>query len=169
MDPLTYFAFPTRIIAISPLGVSFLDSATGALVNTSAVTGLADTTPFVFEASDLAVIPGTSNTFAFRLSTGEALLDLSRVFSSYLREYAQRVLVDHLPQNHRAQGQSTFSQVTAMLKEGGNARLSRKELSTACLLLNSADYCIDTISALEEKLIEKANVEYKAQIGGLHA
>lgn len=33
------------------------------------------------------------------------------------------------------------------------------------LLLNSADYCIDTISALEEKLQEKADQEFKAQIG----
>ena len=40
-----------------------------------------------------------------------------------------------------------------------------KFLLLKSLLLNSADYCIDTISALEEKLQEKADQEFKAQIG----
>lgn len=124
--------------------------------------------------SNCEVLPSCADLFVYykkclvqcsQLSTGQALLDLSKVFASYLREYAQRVLIEHLPTNNKTVAQTTFSQVTAMLKEGSITRMSRKELALSCLLLNSADYCIDTISALEEKLIEKANVEYKAQIG----
>ena len=129
-------------------------------------------------SSNCEVLPSCADLFVYykkclvqcsQLSTGQALLDLSKVFSAYLREYAQRVLVEHLPSNNKTAAQTTFSrsysQVTAMLKEGSVTRMSRKELALSCLLLNSADYCIDTISALEEKLIEKSNVEYKAQIG----
>ena len=72
----------------------------------------------------------------------------------------------NLPSQNK-QAQTTFSQVTAFIKEGNSIRLSRKELAISCLLLNSADYCIDTISALEEKLVEKASGEFKAQIGNL--
>ena len=54
-----------------------------------------------------------------------------------------------------------------MLKDepGAGQKLTRKELSVTCLLLNSADYCLDTVSALEQKLIEKADPEFKERIG----
>ena len=52
-----------------------------------------------------------------------------------------------------------------MLKDDAGTKLSRHELSVACLLLNSADYCLDTISALEQKLVEKADPEFKDRIG----
>ena len=54
-----------------------------------------------------------------------------------------------------------------MLKDDAGTKLSRHELSVACLLLNSADYCLDTISALEQKLVEKADPEFKDRIGKL--
>ena len=54
-----------------------------------------------------------------------------------------------------------------MLKDepGAGQKLTRKDLSVTCLLLNSADYCLDTVSALEQKLIEKADPEFKERIG----
>ena len=54
-----------------------------------------------------------------------------------------------------------------MLKDepGSGQKLTRRELSVTCLLLNSADYCLDTVSALEQKLVEKADAEFKERIG----
>jgi hypothetical protein len=57
--------------------------------------------------------------------------------------------------------------MTALLKEESATRLTRHDLALTCLLLNSADYCIDTISALDDKLIEKASPEFKERIGKL--
>ena len=119
-----------------------------------------------------------------QLSTGQALLDLSNVFGYYLREYSNKILLNKLPGNKSSlnsiflltsinerysgktsQLSSTFSQVTAMLKDDAGNKLSRQEMGLTCLLLNSADYCLDTVSALEQKLLEKADPEFKDRIG----
>ena len=86
------------------------------------------------------------------------------MFGQYLREYCNKILIQKLPGAGKSSAASTFSQVTAMLKDDAGTKLSRHELSVACLLLNSADYCLDTISALEQKLVEKADPEFKDRI-----
>lgn len=91
----------------------------------------------------------------------------TKVFGQYLREYCNKILIQKLPGAGKSSATSTFSQVTAMLKDDAGTKLSRHELSVACLLLNSADYCLDTISALEQKLVEKADPEFKDRIGKL--
>ena len=48
--------------------------------------------------------------------------------------------------------------MTALLKEESATRLTRHDLALTCLLLNSADYCIDTISALDDKLNDHAYI-----------
>ena len=109
-----------------------------------------------------------------QLSTGQALLDLSFVFGFFLKEYCNKILLNKLPgkggtSSGTSQLSSTFSQVTAMLKDDAGNKLSRSEMGITCLLLNSADYCLDTVSALELKLVEKADPEFKDRIGKLRS
>ena len=141
------------------------------------------------------VLPSCADLFVYykkclvqcsQLSTGQSLLDLSVVFSQYLREYrfitlsinrinyhdhSNKILLQKLPGGNKGatfekQISNTFSQVTALLKDepGSGQKLTRRELSVTCLLLNSADYCLDTVSALEQKLVEKADAEFKERI-----
>lgn len=131
-------------------------------------------TDFAIESSQRCeVLPSCADLFVYykkclvqcsQLSTGQPLLNLSKIFATHLRNYGTKVMMYNLPNNQKVTNQSALSQVTALLKDEQATRLSRQELALTCLLLNSSDYCIDTISALEDKLIEKASPEYKNQI-----
>ncbi|CAG5085345.1 Oidioi.mRNA.OKI2018_I69.PAR.g10870.t1.cds [Oikopleura dioica] len=133
-------------------------------------------TDFAIESSQTCeVLPSCADLFVYykkclvqcsQLSTGEPLLNLSKIFAAHLRNYGNNVLMNNLPINTKTTNaaQSALSQMTALLKEESATRLTRHDLALTCLLLNSADYCIDTISALEDKLIEKASPEFKERI-----
>ncbi|CBY25138.1 unnamed protein product [Oikopleura dioica] len=132
-------------------------------------------TDFAIESSQTCeVLPSCADLFVYykkclvqcsQLSTGEPLLNLSKIFAAHLRSYGYNVLMNNLPINTKTSAaQSALSQMTALLKEESATRLTRHDLALTCLLLNSADYCIDTISALDDKLIEKASPEFKERI-----
>jgi len=132
-------------------------------------------TDFAIESSQTCeVLPSCADLFVYykkclvqcsQLSTGEPLLNLSKIFAAHLRSYGNNVLMNNLPINTKTSAaQSALSQMTALLKEESATRLTRHDLALTCLLLNSADYCIDTISALDDKLIEKASPEFKERI-----
>lgn len=108
------------------------------------------------EFSVQGVISSASELFNFyrhalaqcaKLSTGQPLLNLSRVFSKYLDQYAQQVLLFYI--SERPTG-GTPSRVPTM--------------EDTILVLNTADYCYNTCTALEEKIRGRVDEQYKSSI-----
>lgn len=96
------------------------------------------------EFSSQLVIQSSTDLFAFyrhslaqcaKLSTGNSLAELSKVFAKYLDQYAQQVLLYHI--SERASG-LTPSKVPS--------------LEELIMVLNTADYCYSTCNQLEEKI-----------------
>ncbi|CAB4479421.1 uncharacterized protein OCT59_027868 [Rhizophagus irregularis] len=77
-----------------------------------------------------------------KLSIRKPFYDLCITFAKRLRIYASDVLIGRIPR--------------------GN--MTRDELKLTCLILNTADYCYNTIPQLEDKLKEKIDEEYKDKI-----
>ena len=82
-----------------------------------------------------------------RLSTGNNLAELSKVFAKYLDQYAQLVLLYYL--SERATGQ-TPSKVPS--------------LEDLIMVLNTADYCYSTCNQLEEKIKGRVDVNLKETV-----
>jgi hypothetical protein len=104
------------------------------------------------EFSPQAVIPSSTELFHFyrltlaqcaKLSTGSRLLELSTTFAKYLEQYSQQVLYYFLSEKHGAQGPST---------------------EDATLILNTADYCYNTCTQLEEKIKGRIDEDLKAKV-----
>lgn len=89
------------------------------------------------------------------LSTGSPLLELTDLFKKYLKEYASRILSPNIPKIPT----STSSKLSlGALRRGDTSaefNLGRDDLLTACSLLCTADYCLETTQQLETKLKEK--------------
>ncbi|KAK7481576.1 hypothetical protein BaRGS_00027225 [Batillaria attramentaria] len=121
------------------------------------------------------VLPSCADLFVFykqcmvqcsQLSTGKPLLDLTRTFQKYLKEYANRVLLANLPKlNKESSSLSTASGlIQSILKEGEASKLSEEEQWRVCSILATAEYCMDTTCQLEEKLREKVDPSLKSSI-----
>lgn len=82
-----------------------------------------------------------------KLSTGQPLLDLSRVFAKHLEQYSQQVLLYHI--SERPTG-------------GTPSRIASTE--DLVLVLNTADYCYNTCSALEEKIKSRVCEPFRAAV-----
>ncbi|KAJ3413185.1 Vacuolar protein sorting-associated protein 53 [Chytridiales sp. JEL 0842] len=76
-----------------------------------------------------------------KLSTKKTFLDLCRLFGKWLRVYSD-VLLSKLPKDDKKS-------------------YSEDEIKVVCMVLNTADYCNQTICQLEEKLVEKIDEKYK--------
>jgi vacuolar protein sorting-associated protein 53 len=105
------------------------------------------------EFSSQQVISSSTELFNFyrqcltqcaKLSTGQPLADLSRVFGKYLDQYAQHVLLYYI--SERPTG-------------GTPSRVASVE--DTILVLNTADYCYNTSIALEEKIKSRIDDAYK--------
>ncbi|KAK4704757.1 vacuolar protein sorting-associated protein 53, partial [Phenoliferia sp. Uapishka_3] len=105
-----------------------------------------------------AVLPSSTELFYFyrealekcaKLSVRQPLLELCRVYRKWLKVYAEEVLGGLLVKYDRRS------------QEG---RPNIQELQTACLVLNTAEYCHETASQLEERLQEKIHPEYKTSV-----
>jgi hypothetical protein len=104
------------------------------------------------EFSPQAVIPSSTELFHFyrltlaqcaKLSTGSRLLELSVTFAKYLEQYGQQVLYYFLSEKPGAQGPSTEETI---------------------LILNTADYCYNTCTQLEEKIKGRIDEDLKAKV-----
>ncbi|KAI4141227.1 MAG: hypothetical protein LQ341_003567 [Variospora aurantia] len=96
------------------------------------------------EFSSQMVIPSSIELFNFyrltlaqcaKLSRGARLVELSRVFAKYLDQYAQQVLLFYV--SERSSGQTPSK---------------TPPLEDTILVLNTADYCFNTCTQLEEKI-----------------
>ncbi|KAK3586403.1 hypothetical protein CHS0354_013107 [Potamilus streckersoni] len=121
------------------------------------------------------VLPSCADLFVFykkcmvqcsQLSTGRPMLDLTRTFQKYLKEYAVRILSNNLP---KLSGQSSSSSaatslIQSILKEGEVSKLIEEEQCRICSILCTAEYCMETTQQLEEKLKEKVDTDLSTQI-----
>lgn len=102
------------------------------------------------------VIPSSIELFSFyrltlaqcaKLSPGARLVELSKVFAKYLEQYSQQVLLFYL--SERSSGQTPSK---------------TPQLEDVILVLNTADYCFNTCTQLEEKIRSRIEESFKASI-----
>lgn len=79
-----------------------------------------------------------------KLSPGQSLVDLSKVFARYLDQYAQQVLLTHI--GEKPTGQTPSIQPTPQ---------------DLVLVLNTADYCFNTCNQLEEKIKSRIDSSFQ--------
>jgi hypothetical protein len=78
------------------------------------------------------------------LNTGKPFLELSKIFGKYLVAFCE-VLSSKIPKEEKRAA-------------------TAEEIKLTCFLLNTVDFCFNTIMQLEDKLKEKCDAEYKDQI-----
>ncbi|KAK3083798.1 hypothetical protein FSP39_003324, partial [Pinctada imbricata] len=121
------------------------------------------------------VLPSCADLFVFykkcmvqcsQLSTGQPMIDLTRTFQKYLRDYANRVLLGNLPKaSSQSSGISSASGlIQSILKEGEVTKFTEEEQCRICSILCTAEYCMETSQQLEEKLKEKVDPDLAGQI-----
>ncbi|KAK5106321.1 Vacuolar protein sorting-associated protein 53 [Lithohypha guttulata] len=82
-----------------------------------------------------------------KLSTGQPLLDLTRVFGKYLEQYSQQVLLFYISE-----------------KPSGSTPSRVPTIEDIILTLNTADYCYNTSNQLEEKIKSRIDDQYRVQV-----
>ncbi|XP_032525271.2 vacuolar protein sorting-associated protein 53 homolog [Danaus plexippus] len=87
------------------------------------------------------------------LSTGEPMLELSMVFSSYLREYAGSVLSAALPRAAPALP-ALVTGLHTLLRDDA-VRYTKQEITKITSVITTSEYCLETTVHLEQKLKEK--------------
>ncbi|TEB37202.1 hypothetical protein FA13DRAFT_1682098 [Coprinellus micaceus] len=113
------------------------------------------------EPSPLAVLPSSTELFYFyaqtldqcaSLSTGQPLYDLANLHKKWLRIYANEVLT------------MGSKRPPTQIRRSTETRLDIELLKQTCIIINTADYCQNTATELEEKIKQKINPEYKEKI-----
>ncbi|KAL8942402.1 MAG: hypothetical protein Q9211_001415, partial [Gyalolechia sp. 1 TL-2023] len=108
------------------------------------------------EFSSQMVVPSSIELFSFyrmtlaqcaKLSPGARLVELSKVFAKYLDQYAQQVLLLYV--SERSSGQTPSK---------------TPQLEDTILVLNTADYCFNTCTQLEEKIKTRIDESFKANV-----
>lgn len=82
-----------------------------------------------------------------RLSTGNSLAELTKVFAKYLDQYAQQVLLSYISERPPGIGASKVPSLEDLI-----------------LVLNTADYCYTTCNQLEEKIKSRVDENLKQGI-----
>ncbi|KAL9602175.1 MAG: hypothetical protein Q9219_002039 [cf. Caloplaca sp. 3 TL-2023] len=102
------------------------------------------------------VIPSSIELFNFyrttlaqcaKLSPGARLLELSKVFAKYLDQYAQQVLLYYVSE-----------------RSSGHTPSKTPQLEDIILVLNTADYCFNTCTQLEEKIRSRMEESFRANV-----
>ncbi|KAK2148029.1 hypothetical protein LSH36_520g01045 [Paralvinella palmiformis] len=120
------------------------------------------------------VLPSCADLFVYykkcmvqcsQLSTGQPMVDLSRTFQKYLKEYAMRLLMGNLPKFSKQEGiTSATGLIQSILKEGEVNKFTEDEQCRICSILCTAEYCMETTQQLEDKLKEKVDHEFSDKI-----
>ncbi|KAL8904042.1 MAG: hypothetical protein Q9207_003534 [Kuettlingeria erythrocarpa] len=82
-----------------------------------------------------------------KLSPGARLVELSKVFAKYLEQYAQQILLFYLGE-----------------RPSGQTPSKTPQLEDIILVLNTADYCFNTCTQLEEKIKSRIEENFKSSI-----
>lgn len=97
------------------------------------------------------VLPSSADLFIFyrhvlaqtaKLSTGAPLLDLSKLFARYLNIYSNSIIKPTFPEKVQTED----------------------DIRTIALIMNTADYCFNTTSQLEERVQQQIDAEYKEKV-----
>ncbi|XP_011187096.2 vacuolar protein sorting-associated protein 53 homolog [Zeugodacus cucurbitae] len=146
--------------------------------------------PFKVAESKTTVYPSSADLFVFykkcmvqcnQLSNEQPMYELALVFKKYLREYASKVLEFSTPKllTTTASIGKSMSLLTRdmqnlstaagqvfhnFLKEGDTQRFSREDLIQICCVLTTAEYCLETVQQLEDKLKEKIATAFANKI-----
>lgn len=135
------------------------------------------------------VLPSCADLFVFyrksmiqctQLDKGQSMLDLTRVFQKYLREYAMKLLQNNLPKLETQSLGTSVQNITrdlqkistsgliqnfsSLLKEGEITRFTKEEQMRICCILTTAEYCQETTKQLADKLKEKIDSPLADQI-----
>ncbi|CAH1802212.1 unnamed protein product [Owenia fusiformis] len=122
------------------------------------------------------ILPSCADLFVFykkcmvqcaQLSTGQSMLDLSRTFQKYLREYAITMLVNNLPKiSTQTNPTSAMGLIKEILKdeETPSSKFTEEEQCRVCSILCTAEYCMETTQQLEEKLKSKVDQDLSDKI-----
>ncbi|KAL8739457.1 MAG: hypothetical protein Q9190_007742 [Brigantiaea leucoxantha] len=112
--------------------------------------------PLDEEFSPQMVIPSSIELFSFyrltlaqcaKLSPGARLVELAKVFAKYLDQYAQQVLLYYISE-----------------RPSGQTPSKTPQLEDSVLVLNTADYCFNTCTQLEEKIRNRIEETFKSSI-----
>ncbi|EJD03009.1 uncharacterized protein FOMMEDRAFT_108090 [Fomitiporia mediterranea MF3/22] len=112
-------------------------------------------------ASPAVVLPSSTELFYFygqileqcsKLFVGKPLLDLANLQKKWLRIFAEDVLL------------AGMKKPAYQPRRSSDTRYDIHELKTACLLINTAEYCQITASELEERIKDKIAVELKENV-----
>ncbi|XP_041771726.1 vacuolar protein sorting-associated protein 53 homolog [Anopheles merus] len=139
------------------------------------------------------ILPNCADLFVFykkcmvqcmQLSNEKPMYDLVLLFKKYLREYAAKVLEARIPKPQppnttTSSISSSMSLLTKdfqnlstaagqvihnFLKEGETPRFSSEDMRKICYILATAEYCLETVQQLEDKLKEKIDKQYVAKV-----
>ena len=108
------------------------------------------------EFSPQMVISSSTELFSFyrltlaqcaKLSPGARLVELTKVFAKYLDQYAQQILLNYISERPSGQTPSKTPQVEDIV-----------------IVLNTADYCFNTTTQLEEKIKSRIDLDLKGNI-----
>ncbi|KAM7353899.1 vacuolar protein sorting 53 [Cochliomyia hominivorax] len=142
--------------------------------------------PLKVAEAKTTVYPSSADLFVFykkcmvqcnQLSNEQPMYELAMVFKKYLREYASKVLEFSIPKlipstssigksmsllTRDMQNLSTAAGqvIHNFLKEGDVQRFSKDDLIRICCVLTTAEYCLETVQQLEDKLKEKVATAY---------
>lgn len=140
--------------------------------------------------SKTTVFPSSGDLFVFykkcmvqctQLSNDQPMYDLAMIFKKYLREYASKVLEANTPKMQSVQNTigNSMSLLTKdlqnlstaagqvfynFLKEGESQRFTKNDLIRICSVLTTAEYCLETVQQLEDKLKDKVTPAYVSKI-----
>ena len=108
------------------------------------------------EFSPQMVISSSTELFSFyrltlaqcaKLSPGARLVELTKVFAKYLDQYAQQILLYYISE-----------------RPGGQTPSKMPQVEDIVLVLNTADYCFNTSTQLEEKIKSRIDHDLKNSI-----
>lgn len=136
-----------------------------------------------------SVLPSCGDLFMFykksmvqcsQLSKGQTMLDLTKTFQKYLREYAIKMLQNNLPKIEAQTLGSSVQSITrdlqkmstsgliqnfsSLLKEYELITFTNDDLKKICCILTTSEYCLETTQQLAEKLKEKTSPNLADQI-----
>lgn len=128
----------------------------GARSRVSLDNSLAETEPAV-----PTVLPSSTELFYFygqtldqcaRYTNGDPMVRLANVFSKYLKVYNDDVLL------------ASMKKAEPVIRRSTEDRSNLNEVKTACMVLNTAEYCLNTSLQLEDRLKDKVKEELRESI-----
>lgn len=141
---------------------------------------VASKSPVFMSCADLFVFYKKCMVQCNQLSNEKPMFDLTVLFKKYLREYAVKILETKIPKltsNQTSLGTS-MSLLTRdlrdlqnlsnaagqvfhnFMREGENPRFNEDEIVRLCCTLTTAEYCLETVQQLEDKLKEKIDKNF---------